>query len=221
MLKPDSLRLISSKSQLDSELSSLKIPPKIASGNDLSELNLWQIARDAIALSKWWQAFLIVVGSATSIVYPHVPLVGFAAVAGNTLTPKKALVSVMSIWVANQLYGFIIRQYPKTLESLVWGLVMGLGILLVIWLVTLRPKFSHNNWQGYLLWLAIGVVGGYAIYQGSIVLIAQLMGGHGLSSAILLGIFVKDVVWAVALSTVHGCALTAIAFNLSKQIIRR
>jgi hypothetical protein len=179
MLKPDSLRLISSKSQLNSELSSLKVPPKIASENDLSELDLWQIARGAIALSKWWQTFLIVVGSASSIVYPHVPLVGFAAIAGNTLTRKKALVSVTSIWVGNQLYGFIIRQYPRNLESLVWGLVMGLGIVLVTWLVTLQPKFSHKNWQGYLLWLAISVVGGYAIYQGSIILIAQLISGHG------------------------------------------
>lgn len=221
MLKPDSLSLISSKSPLNSELSSLKVPPKTPSVNDLSELNLWKIAGDAIALSNWWQMFLIVVGSASSIVYPHVPLVGFAAVAGNTLTRKKALVSITSIWFANQLYGFIIRQYPRTLESLVWGLVMGLGMLMVTWLVTLQPKFSRNNWQGYLLWLAISVVGGYAIYQGSIVLIAQLMGGHGLSSAILWGIFVKDVAWAVALSTVHACALTAIAINLSKQIIRR
>jgi hypothetical protein len=221
MLKPDSLSLTSSKSQLNPELSSLKVPPKTPSVDDLSELNLWQVARGAIASSKWWQTFLIVVGSASSIVYPHVPLVGLAAVAGNTLTRKKALVSVTSIWFANQLYGFIIRQYPKTLESLAWGLVMGLGIFTVTWLVTLQPKFSRNNWQGYLLWLAISIVGGYAIYQGSIVLIAQLMGGHGLSSAILWGIFVKDVVWAVALSTVHGCALTAIAINLSKQIIRR
>ncbi|NJK57915.1 MAG: hypothetical protein HC939_18940 [Pleurocapsa sp. SU_5_0] len=189
--------------------------------NDLSELNLWRVAGKAIALSNWWQTFLIVVGSASSIVYPHVPLVGFATVTGNTLTRKKALVSVTSIWFANQLYGFTIRQYPKTLESLAWGLVMGLGMLTVTWLVTLQPKFSRNNWQSYLLWLAIGVVGGYAIYQGSIVLIAQLMSGHGFSSAILWGIFVKDVVWAVALSTVHGCALAAIATHLSKQIIRR
>jgi hypothetical protein len=52
MLKPNSLRLISSKSQLNSELSSLKVPPKISSLNDLSELNLWQVARGAIALSR-------------------------------------------------------------------------------------------------------------------------------------------------------------------------
>ena len=146
-------------------------------------------------------------GSVSSIIYPHVPLIGFAVVAGNSLTRKKALISVTSIWLANQLYGFTIRQYPRTLESLTWGLVMGLGTLLVTWLVTLRPKFSRYSFWGYLTWLVVSLVGGYAIYQGSIVLIAQLMSGHGFSSTILWGIFVKNVIWAAALSGIYCCAL--------------
>jgi hypothetical protein len=186
----------------------------------LEELNLWQTAWKATALSNWWQLCLIAIGSASSVIYPHVPLVSFAAVAGNTLTRKKALISAMSIWFANQLYGFTIRQYPLTLESFTWGIVMGIGILLVTWLVTLRPKFSRYNWRGYLIWLAVSVVGGYAIYQGSILLIAEFMGGHGLSGLILGRIFVRDVIWTVALAVVHGCALAAIAILLTKQIIR-
>ena len=172
-----------------------------------------------MSLSNWWQTFLIVVGSASSIIYPHVPLVGLAAVTGNTLTRKKALITAMSIWFASQLYGFTIRQYPRTIESLAWGLVMGLGMLTITWLVTLQPKFSRHNLQSYLLWLAISVLGGYAIYQSSIVLIAQLMGGHGFSSAILWGIFVKDVVWAAALSGIHGCAVLRFAFANKLSLI--
>ena len=180
--------------------------PKSVLNSQLSPLNSWQIASQVISKSNRWQMFLIAVGSASSIIYPHVPLVGFAAVAGNTLTRNKALISAMSIWFANQLYGFTIRQYPRTLESLIWGLVMGLGVLLVTWLVTLQPKFSRQRFQGYLIWLAISLIGGYAIYQGSIVLIAQLVGGHGFSSTILWGIFVKNVIGAAALSAIH-CSL--------------
>ena len=165
------------------------------------------IPSKSAAKSNWWQMFLIAVGSASSIIYPHVPLVGFAAVAGNTLTRNKALISVMSIWFANQLYGFAIRQYPKTLESLTWGLVMGLGMLAVTWLVTLQPKFSRRSFRGYLIWLAISLIGGYAIYQGSIVLVAQWMGGHGFSSAILWKIFLKNFIWAMALFSAYGCVL--------------
>ncbi len=78
-------------------------------------------------------------------------------------------------------------------------------MLLVTWLVTLQPKFSRQSFQGYLLWLAISLIGGYAIYQGSIVLVAQWMGGHGFSSTILGKIFFKDFNWAMALYGVYGC----------------
>jgi hypothetical protein len=105
------------------------ISPKSTKNQELSPSNLWQMAWKLIGNSNWWQFCLIAVGSASSIVYPHVPLVAFAAVTGNTLTRRKALITAMSIWLANQLYGFTIRQYPRTLESLIWGLVMGVGML--------------------------------------------------------------------------------------------
>ena len=183
------------------------ITPESTPNCQLSRLNSWQIAGKVMSNSNWWQLSLIAVGSASSIIYPHVPLVGFAAVAGNTLTRQKALISAISIWFANQLYGFTIRQYPQTVESFTWGLVMGLGTLLVTWLVTLRPKFSRYSFWGYLTWLVVSFVGAYAIYQGSIVLIAQLMNAHGFSSTILWGIFVKNVIWAAALSGIYCCAL--------------
>ncbi|MGV2830846.1 hypothetical protein [Myxosarcina sp. GI1(2024)] len=192
---------------MKSQDSSRLIPSKSALKPKLSRIGSWQITAEAIAKSNWWQMFLIAVGSASSIIYPHVPLVGFAAVAGNTLTRNKALISAMSIWFANQLYGFAIRAYPQTLESLMWGIVTGLGTLLITWLITLQPQFSRCNLQGYLIWLAISLIGGYAIYQGSIVLVAQWMGGHGFSSIILWVIFFKDFIWAMALFGVYGCIL--------------
>ena len=204
------------KSQTSKQDSSRLIPSKSALNPRLSRIRSWQITVEAIAKSNWWQMFLIAVGSASSIIYPHVPLVGLAAVAGNTLTRNKALISAMSIWFANQLYGFTIRQYPKTLESLIWGLVMGLGVLLVTWLVTLQPKFSRQSFQGYLVWLAISLIGGYAIYQGSIVLVAQWMGGHGFSSTILGKIFLRDVIWAMALYGVYGCVL--LRYKLANKV---
>ncbi len=205
--KLDSSRLVDSQPALNPYVFSFKVPPKKFSLAALSQLNLWQTAGEMVSNSNKWQLSLIAIGSASSIIYAHVPLVGLAAVAGNTLTRNKALITVTSIWFANQLYGFAIRQYPRTFESFTWGLVMGLGTLLVTWLVTLRPKFSRYNVWGYLTWLVVSFVGGYAIYQGSIVLIAQLMSGHGFSSTILWGIFVKNVIWATALSGIYCCAL--------------
>ena len=202
--KLDSSRLVDSQPALNPYVFSFKVPSKKFSLAALSKLNLWQTVGEMVSSGNKWQLSLIAIGSASSIIYPHVPLVGFAAVSGNTLTRKKALITVTSIWFANQLYGFTIRQYPCTFESFSWGLVMGLGTLLITWLITLRLKFSRRSFRDYLLWLAIAVVGGYAIYQGSIVLIALLTGGHGFSSTIFRGIFLKDTVWAVVLSAIHS-----------------
>ena len=59
------------------------------------------------------------------------------------------------------------------------------------------------------------------LYQGSIVLIAQLIGGQGLSWTILWSIFWKDLVWAISLSLLHGCVLGVMAIKLLKQAMKR
>ena len=166
----------------------------------------WEFTWKTVSQGSLWQFSLIFVGCVSSLIYPHAPLVGLSAVAGNTLARKKALSCVMAIWLANQLYGFIIRKYPQTWESLTWGIVMGLATLLVTGLVTLRPSFCQRFW-GHCLWLVISVIGGYLLYQGAIILIAQLMGGHGLTSAILSRIFLKNCLWGLGLSLIHACVI--------------
>ncbi|MDJ0509480.1 MAG: hypothetical protein QNJ64_09540 [Crocosphaera sp.] len=172
----------------------------------INKLFSWESVCQKISQGIFWQFSLIFVGCVSSLIYPHAPLVGFSAVAGNTLTQKKALTSVMAIWLANQLYGFIIRQYSQTWESLTWGMVMGLGTLLITGLVTLRPTFCQHFW-GHCLWLVISLIGGYLLYEGAINIIAQLMGGHGLTLAILWRIFLKNCLWGISLSLIHGCVV--------------
>ncbi len=168
--------------------------------------NIWSHAEKAMSHSRMWQFLLITIGSASSIIYPHVPLVGFAAISGVTLNRKQAIISSIIIWLVNQLYGFTLRQYPQTLESLTWGLVMGLGTLLVTMIATLKPKFiEHKIWR-YYLWLTASLVLGYVLFEGIILLTATLMVGssHGLTIGILGRIFVKNIVWAIALTFIHS-----------------
>ena len=135
--------------------------------------NIWSHAEKAMSHSRMWQFLLITIGSASSIIYPHVPLVGFAAISGVTLNRKQAIISSIIIWLVNQLYGFTLRQYPQTLESLTWGLVMGLGTLLVTMIATLKPKFiEHKIWR-YYLWLTASLVLGYVLFEGIILLTAS------------------------------------------------
>jgi len=178
--------------------------------------NLWSKAWQAIAHSRLWLFSVIAIASASSLVYPHPPLVGFAAVTGTTLHRKQAVMAAMSIWFANQLYGFTIRQYPRTLEALTWGLVMGLGTLVVTLLATIKPKFSQRNFTGHWLWFGAAVIAGYVLFEGTILLTAQLMGGHGLTVSILGRIFVKNAVWGIALGLIHS-VLTWNAIKFSEK----
>ncbi len=168
--------------------------------------NVWSHAEKAMSHSRLWQFLLITIGSASSIIYPHVPLVGFAAISGVTLNRKQAIISSIIIWLVNQFYGFTLRQYPQTLESFTWGLVMGLGTLLVTILATLKPKFIKQKIWRYYLWLSASLVIGYVLFEGIILLTATLMvgDGHGLTVAILGRIFVKNIVWAIALTFIHS-----------------
>ncbi|MGD1704210.1 hypothetical protein [Dapis sp. BLCC M229] len=168
--------------------------------------NVWSHAEKAMSHSRLWQFLLITLGSASSIIYPHVPLVGFAAISGVTLNRKQAIISSITIWLVNQFYGFTLRQYPQTLESLTWGLVMGLGTLLVTIVASIKPKFiEHKIWK-YYLWLSASLVIGYVLFEGIILLTATLMVGdsHGLTVGILGRIFVKNIVWTIALTFIHS-----------------
>ncbi|GGA43967.1 hypothetical protein [Okeania sp. KiyG1] len=168
--------------------------------------NVWNNAEKAISRSRLWQFLLITIGSASSIIYPHVPLVGFAAISGVTLNRKQAIISSIIIWLVNQFYGFTLRQYPQTLESFTWGVVMGLATLLVTILASIKPKFMGEKVWRYYLWLTASLVIGYILFEGIILLTASLMvgEGHGLTVAILGRIFVKNLVWAIALTFIHS-----------------
>jgi hypothetical protein len=83
------------------------------------------------------------------------------------------------------------------------------------------PKIATTaTWNKLSLWQT--ATRAIAASNWCIVLIAQLMGKHGLLSwTILWGIFVKNVAWAIALSVFHSFMLSAIALKLIKQVIRR
>ncbi|NJK48035.1 succinyl transferase OpgC [Candidatus Gracilibacteria bacterium] len=165
--------------------------------------NYWLVVWENLSRNRLWQFLLVAAGSASSIVDPHAPLVGLAVVSGSTLKRERAIATAIVIWFVNQLYGYTIRQYPQTFESFAWGLLMGAGTLAVCLVSTIRPRFSHKDWKGHLLWLGLALVSGYILFQGSVILAIELSGRHGLTEAILWRIFVKDASWAIALSLVH------------------
>ncbi|MCU0535649.1 MAG: hypothetical protein MUD14_17295 [Hydrococcus sp. Prado102] len=172
------------------------------------KINRWEIAHRSVAQSKLWSFLLIAIGSASSLISPHSPLVGFATVAGISLTRQKAIAIPLLVWLVNQIYGFTVRQYPQTIESLIWGLVMGAGTIVVALIAIARPQFSRERWTGHCLWLGITFLSGYVLFEGLVFLAGLSMGqSHVFTLAILWGVFVKEFVWAIALGGIHALLL--------------
>ncbi|NEQ28821.1 MAG: hypothetical protein F6K28_59695 [Microcoleus sp. SIO2G3] len=71
----------------------------------------WQQGCQSIAHSRFWFLLLLSVGTLSNVVYfCTVPLAGFGAIAGATLTRRRALLVILSMWFVNQLLGFTVRQ---------------------------------------------------------------------------------------------------------------
>lgn len=164
----------------------------------------WVAGCQAIATGQLWRFCLLVIGSASSIIYPHVPLVSFAAVAGTTLNRWQAVVIAGLIWLTNQLYSYTIRHYPLSVVSCLWGLTMGLGTIVVVLIASIQPKFSRHSWWGQGFWLGIALLLGFCVYQSSILLVNQWVGMHGLTTEVMMRIFVQDLIWAIALFSLHS-----------------
>lgn len=170
----------------------------------VSEQTLWATRWQTIARSRVWFALLLAIGAFSSVIYPHPPLVAFGAITGTTLKRKPAILIAMSIWLINQVYGYTLRQYPLTADSLLWGLMMGLGTLIVTVPASVRPSFSQKTLQGHCLWFGAVALIGFAAFESLILALDWLLiGSHMLTWAITGSLFAKEVIWAIGLLLMH------------------
>jgi len=170
----------------------------------VAEQTLWSTQWQAIAHSRIWFMSFLAIGAFSSVIYPHPPLIAFGAIAGTTLKPKRATLIAMSIWLINQVYGYTLRQYPWTVDSLLWGLIMGLGTLIVTMLASLCAPFSQKTLKGHYLWVSAIALVGFVMFESLILALDRLLiGGHVITWAIARSLLIKEVVWAIGLMLMH------------------
>jgi hypothetical protein len=164
----------------------------------------WSVAWNAVAHHRLWTFFLVAIGAFSSVIYPHPPFVAFGAIAGTTLKPKRAVLVALSIWLMNQIYGYTVWQYPWSGDSLLWGLMLGLGSLIVTALALLRPTFSQKTMKGHCLWLGAIALVGFAAFQSLILSVDWLLiGSHTLTWAIAHSILINTTLWTIALTLIY------------------
>ena len=82
------------------------------------------------SLAAWrhWLWLAVLVGASVAFTLGlacAVPLAAFAAAAALTLSRQDGLVLIGAVWLANQLVGFTMLDYPWTASTFAWGLALG------------------------------------------------------------------------------------------------
>lgn len=163
----------------------------------------------AIAHSRAYPFLLLGLGTASNVIYAHLPLVAFAALGGATLPRRRAVAVALLLWLVNQSIGFGWRGYPLSATAFTWGALMGLGTLLVALFASWRPGWSQAGWRGHLGWMAIALLGGFVLYQGIIALAYPLLAdGHRMGWDVISKLLLKQTVWGGAIALLHSLFLT-------------
>jgi hypothetical protein len=124
-----------------------------------------------------WLALLVASSVAFSLGFAcAVPFAAFGAVAALTLTRRDALLLIGAVWLANQLVGFAILNYPWDASTLTWGVV--LGIVAILTTMAAQAIAQRLNGRGALVFSLAAFAGAFIVYEGGLYLIsAAWLGG--------------------------------------------
>ncbi len=124
-----------------------------------------------------WLALLVTSSVAFSLGFAcAVPFAAFGAVAALTLARRDALLLTGAVWLANQLVGFGILDYPWTTNTFAWG--AALGIVAVLATLAAQAIATRFERRGAVVALLAAFAGAFVMYEGGLfVVAAMLLGG--------------------------------------------
>jgi hypothetical protein len=105
------------------------------------------------------------------------PFAAFAALAGAMLPLSAALLVVMAAWIVNQAIGFGVLGYPMEMNTLLWGLAIGVAALAATAVSAQVPR--HLPAGGRAATLTLAVIAAYAVYEIVLLAFAPALGGSG------------------------------------------
>jgi hypothetical protein len=139
------------------------------------------------------------------------PFAAYVVVAAAMLPLPAALLVVTAAWLVNQAIGFGVLGYPHTMNTLLWGLAIGVAALVA----TLASKAILRAWPRaatpVVLVLALAVA--YAAYEIALFGCTPVLGGAGaFTVATIARLGLLNFGWLVALVAI--CAAWRLAGNV-------
>jgi hypothetical protein len=92
-----------------------------------------------------WLALMVAASVAFSLGFAcAAPLAAFGAMSALTLDRRTALLFTGAVWLANQVTGYAILDYPITSNSLAWGAALGVSAIFAM----LAARWSSTPFTG-------------------------------------------------------------------------
>src|SRR5438067_7513382 len=137
-----------------------------------------------------------------------VPLAAFAAAAALTLSRWDALVLVVAVWLANQLVGFLVLDYPWSAATFAWG--VALGAVAVLATLAGQQIVRRATGTGRAVGYTVTFLVAFAVYEAALYAIsATLLGGTEIYTVAIQGwIFAVNAVAFAGLLVLHRLAVS-------------
>jgi hypothetical protein len=140
----------------------------------------------------------IACGLASFVFACATPFAAFAVVAAAAVPLQSALLAVTAAWVVNQAIGFGVLHYPVDMNTILWGLVIGMAALAATVTSTIVLRMLRRN--GTPVALGFALIGAYAAYELVLLAATPLLGGAGgFTTAIVGRLGVLSVLWLIGL----------------------
>ena len=152
-----------------------------------------------VAANSVWLVILALAGMGGSLVLSCVtPFVALAVALAGTVRLTVALPAMAAIWLVNQLIGFSFLHFPRTLNSIFWGIASGVAALLSTWLAAEVIKRTSSWSRPARLCLALLL--GFAVYEATHFVAALFLGGlETFSLPIIAQLGLVNLAWLAGL----------------------
>ena len=179
---------------------------------------IWLQSCQQMAHGRFWPSLLTTVACLGNVTYTcTLPFVTIGILTGTTLSRQKAIISTLMIWLSNQIFGYLLHNYPRTPDSFGWGIVLGISTLSITLVASYRPLFTPDKlWRNYL-WIPLMLILGFIGFQILIFLAGLGLGGtHGLTLPVLGKIWLDNWLWTSLWIGIHSL----LVWSKSRALLR-
>ena len=155
--------------------------------------------RASMLVTRLWPAILAVAAVGGSLALTCVaPFAAFAVATASTLRLRSALGTIAVVWLANQAVGFGALGYPWTLNTVLWGLAIGVAALLA----TLAASGVLGRFHASPGWLRLPLA--FGVYEVALMVAALVLGSGDVFAPAMVGrLALIDAAWLGGLVLVH------------------